>query len=640
MPRYLAVVATSASLLLTLSATGTAIASAPSATTDRQQAFTAAAAEFGVPVDVLLGVSYLESEWNANAGTPSVAAGYGPMHLTDFRAASAGTEFDESAGDPRGDDSKPALHPSTPPPDVPTATLETAVRAAALIGVDPATVRSDPNQNIRAGAALLADYQRQLGLSGQGAAGWFGAVARYSGATDSGAAGDFANEVFTTIQQGADRVTDDGQQVKLPAEAGLQPDTAQLAKLGLHKPSTDGVECPHGLSCESVPAAYAQYGPTPDDYGNHDTSDRPASQKIDYIVIHDTEGSWDTAMKLISDPKYVSWNYTIRSADGHVAQHVLGKDVAWHAGNWYVNSKSIGIEHEGYLAQGGWYTEAMYRSSAKLVRYLSQRYQIPLDRQHILGHDNVPGTVPGSVSGMHTDPGPHWDWDHYFTLIGAPFVPTGLPFTGMVTIRPNFLTNKLVFTGCVTKNVPCAPRSSTSVILHTQPSDDSPLLTDIGLHPGGEPQTMDVNDVGSRAESGQQFAVAGRSGQWTAIWYLGQKGWFHSKDALWATGLVVTPKDGRTSVPVYGRAYPEASAYPPGTTPQSIVPLQYTLPAGQRYALGGQAAAEYLPTVWDPTGAKNALAVQGKTRYYEVQFGHRVAYVNADDVCVRLSVLP
>ena len=52
---------------------------------------------------------------------------------------------------------------------------------------------------------------------------------------------------------------------------------------------------------------------------------------------------------LVQDPTYVSWNYSLRSTDGHIAQHVKAKDVAWHAGNWYVNAKSIGLEHEGFL---------------------------------------------------------------------------------------------------------------------------------------------------------------------------------------------------------------------------------------------------------------------------------------------------
>lgn len=104
-------------------------------------------------------------------------------------------------------------------------------------------------------------------------------------------------------------------------------------------------------------------------------------------------------------PDYLAWHYSIRSADGHVDQHVRTKDVGWHAGNWYVNAKSVGIEHEGFLTDpGAWYTEAMYRASARLVRYLAGRYGIPLDRQHILGHDNVPGPTPRTSRGCTPTP--------------------------------------------------------------------------------------------------------------------------------------------------------------------------------------------------------------------------------------------
>ncbi len=635
MSRTPAVLAMAASIALLLPLAGPASA-APAAPSDRQQAYDSAAAEFGVPAEVLLGVSYMESQWNTYGGTPSVAAGYGPMHLTDFATANVlqGTEFDNE--DARGDDSRP-LHPTPAPAPagVPAAALQTVQPAAELAGTTAAAARSDVTQNIRAGAALLASYQKQRSSN---AGDWYAAVAKYSGATDSGSAADFADEVFQTIQQGVTRTIDDGQLVTLRADAAVQPDTAQLASLHLTPTNSGGAECPRGLSCELDPAAYAQYGPKPDDYGNYDTASRPASTKINYIVIHDTEASWDTTLKLIQDPKYVSWNYTIRSQDGHVDQHVLAKDVAWHAGNWYVNARSIGVEHEGFLAQSGWYTEAMYRASAKLVRWLAAKYQIPLDRQHILGHDNVPAITPDpKLAKQHTDPGPYWDWDHYFTLLGAPRpLPLPAPPFGMLTIHPDMATNNVPFTGCVAAGTPCPARGASEVVLHSQPSDSSPLLTDPYLHPTGTPQTMDVNDVGSRVSEGQQYAIADRKGGWVAVWYLGQKGWFHAKDAVFAAGLVVTPKPGKASVPIYGRAYPEASAYPPGTTPQDIVPMgYYTLDAGQSYVYGGLAPSQYLATVWDPTGTVNTKPVNGKMRYYEIQYGHRVEFVNADDVQLR-----
>jgi hypothetical protein len=389
-----------------------------------------------------------------------------------------------------------------------------------------------------------------------------------------------------------------------------------------------------------VPAPYQKIGDPDTAYGNHDLADRLKSQKITYIVIHDTEGTWDTVMGLAQDPTYVSWHYTVRSQDGHVAQHVATKDVAWHAGNWYVNAKSVGIEHEGFAADATWYTEALYRSSSKLVRYLAAKYQIPLDRAHILGHDNVPGTIPSTVQGMHWDPGPYWDWDHYMSLLGAPIRTTGTSHTGMVTIDPNYAANKPVFVGCDAAHpaAQCAPHGSTSVILHTQPSDSAPMLTDIGLHPDGTPGTTVLSDHSSRAETGQQYAVAGHQGDWTAIWYLGQKGWFHSSGAKYATGMVVTPKKGKATIPVYGRAYPEATAYPADVPVQTVTPLQYTLPAGQRYTVGQTAADEYYySTTFDTATHK---VIKGKTKYLQIQFGHRIAYVNAADVNVIPSFLP
>nr|WP_246256958.1 peptidoglycan recognition family protein [Amycolatopsis anabasis] len=596
----------------------------------RQHDFAAAAAEFGVPESVLLGVSFLESRWDYNAGTPSTGAGYGPMHLTDVRAAGSGSHHDEGDEDPRGDDARPAKHPHDPGPATPVPGLQTIDLASSLTGVTPDVLRTDPAQNIRGGAAVLADYQRRLGARSDSPAGWYGAVARYSGAGDTAAAAAFADEVFATLASGVARRTDDGQSLRLPPAPGLTPHRDQLAALGLRATDQSTVECPRGISCESVPAPYQEI---PGGYGNHDLANRPDSQKIEYIVIHDTEGTWDGVLKAVQDPKYVSWHYTLRSADGHIAQHVPTKDVPWHAGNWYVNSKSIGLEHEGFAAKGTWYTEAMYRTSAKLVRYLAAKYRIPLDRKHILGHDNVPGTTPATIKGMHWDPGPYWDWAHYFDLLGAPLPGSDRPIHDVVTVNPDFASNRPAFTGCEKPGEPCPPRGSASVILHTEPRADAPLLTDAGLHPDGSPTTMAISDHGSRAEAGQQYAVAEVRGDWTAIWYLGQKGWFHNppgaRTARPSFGLVAEPKPGLATVPVYGRAYPEPEAYPPNIPVQQLAPLPYPFAAGQRYSAGTPVAPEYYWTNFDASRNK---VVRGKTRYVEIQLGHRVAYVKADDV--------
>ncbi|MFE9835590.1 N-acetylmuramoyl-L-alanine amidase [Streptomyces sp. NPDC005551] len=637
--RRTAVAVASAALLLPLIGAAPSGTPAPASSGSLRSAFAAAAAEYRVPQSVLLGVSYLQSRWDTHGGAPSVSGGYGPMHLTDAPTALAETarrHHSEGTEDARGDSSRAPLLPDTRVPastELP-ARLRTLAKASELTGLPAERLRTDAAANVAGGAALLAAAQRQLGepLSAD-PADWYGAVARFSAADDTATAAAYADDVYDVIHEGARRTTDTGESVTLAADPALRPDTAQLRAVGLRTVSADGTECPPTVSCEWIPAPYEEFGDG--DYGNHDLGDRPASQRIEYIVVHDTEGAWDGVLTMVQDPTYVSWNYTLRSTDGHVAQHVKAKDVAWHAGNWYVNAKSIGLEHEGFLASpDAWYTEAMYRASARLVTYLARKYDVPLDRQHILGHDNVPGPTASTVPGMHTDPGPYWDWQHYFALMGRPFHRTAKADAGLVTVLPKYDRNQPVYTGCVTKGEPCAAHGSSEVRLHSLPDETSPLIKDIGLRPGGGDSTTDVNDIGSRVSTGQRYAVAGRDGDWTAIWYLGQKAWFKNPrkqpTAVPASGRVATPRAGLTEVPVYGRAYPEKEAYPAGVPVQAVSPLPYKLLAGQRYAVGGRVAGEYFYAPTFDTAPHRVVI--GKDMYYEIQFGHRVAFVRAADV--------
>ncbi|MFF3330566.1 N-acetylmuramoyl-L-alanine amidase [Streptomyces sp. NPDC002888] len=612
---------------------------APEPSGDRlQRAFAAAAAEYHVPQSVLLAVSYLQSRWEAHGGAPSVTGGYGPMHLTDARTALAtAPHHSEGAEDARGDQARPPLRPEGKVPEYTAlpARLKTLTKAAELTGVPADELRTDEAANIAGGAALLAAAQKELGepLSADPAH-WYGAVARFSGADDRATAAAYANDVYDVLRTGEARTTDGGQRVALAARPGLDPDTAQLGRTGLRAASADGTECPSTVSCEWIPAPYEEFGDN--DYGNHDLGDRPRAQSIKYIVVHDTEGGWEGVLDLVQDPTYVSWQYTLRSTDGHIAQHVKAKDVAWHAGNWYVNAKSIGLEHEGFLANpDAWYTEAMYRSSARLVRYLAAKYGIPLDRQHILGHDTVPGPTAATVPGMHTDPGPYWDWRHYFELLGHPLEWTKVKGGGLVTVLPDYAVNRPEYRGCVAKGEPCAPHGSSEVRLYTDHDENSALIKDIGL---GTDPTTGVNDLSSRVSTGQRYAVADRWGDWTAIWYLGQKAWFRNPKqqptAVASAGFVVTPKAGLDSVPVYGRAYPEAAAYPAGVPAQPVSPLPYTLPKGQKYVVGDKVPGEYYYAVTFTTDSHRVVV--GKDLYYEIQFGHRVAFVRAADV--RLSI--
>ena len=136
----------------------------------------------------------------------------------------------------------------------------------------------------------------------------------------------------------------------------------------------------------------------------------------------------------------VSAHYVVDSATGQVWQQVLEKDIAWHAGNWNINTRAIGIEHEGFAYRPGYYNGTLYEASARLVRDITTRYSIPRDRQHIIGHFEVPNPRDPTKfggGGGHTDPGPYWDWDTYMTLIRSDArLETSNPVTTPLVLHP------------------------------------------------------------------------------------------------------------------------------------------------------------------------------------------------------------
>jgi N-acetyl-anhydromuramyl-L-alanine amidase AmpD len=140
-------------------------------------------------------------------------------------------------------------------------------------------------------------------------------------------------------------------------------------------------------------------------------ADRPADIDIDLVVIHVTESDFPTALKVFKDPLHqAAAHYVIRAKDGKTVQMVRELDVAYHAGNREYNERSIGIEHEGFVDRPKNFTEEMYRTSAKLTARICEKYGIPADREHIIGHNEVPGAD-------HTDPGRHWDWKRYMEYV-------------------------------------------------------------------------------------------------------------------------------------------------------------------------------------------------------------------------------
>ena len=117
------------------------------------------------------------------------------------------------------------------------------------------------------------------------------------------------------------------------------------------------------------------------------------------IVIHIMDGTLvGTDSWFANHTSQVSAHYGIGKS-GEVHQYVQENDTAWHAGrvdapvwklirpNLNPNLYTIGIEHEG--RPNDHWTEEMKRVSANLIREICQRWQIPIDRNRIVGHFEI-----------------------------------------------------------------------------------------------------------------------------------------------------------------------------------------------------------------------------------------------------------
>ncbi|MGY4924311.1 N-acetylmuramoyl-L-alanine amidase [Streptomyces sp. 900105755] len=143
---------------------------------------------------------------------------------------------------------------------------------------------------------------------------------------------------------------------------------------------------------------------------NYRTADRPSDYPVDRVVVHVTQGGYASAVKAFQDPAHQAAAHYIVRQDGRITQLVRELDVAFHAGNRSYNERSVGIEHEGFVDRPEDFTDAMYAASARLTAAICRRYGMAVDREHVIGHAEVPGTD-------HTDPGEHWDWERYMGLV-------------------------------------------------------------------------------------------------------------------------------------------------------------------------------------------------------------------------------
>lgn len=143
-------------------------------------------------------------------------------------------------------------------------------------------------------------------------------------------------------------------------------------------------------------------------------------RKIIAIINHITAGKFPGCLSWLCNPAAkASANYLVTRA-GQIYQLVKDTDTAYHAGivnrpNWPLydgtnpNRYTIGIEYEDYTGDGELgLTEAQYQASLWLHKYLIKKWNIPIDQNHIIGHNRL------DTINRRNDPGPGFPWQRLF----------------------------------------------------------------------------------------------------------------------------------------------------------------------------------------------------------------------------------
>ncbi len=272
--------------------------------------------------------------------------------------------------------------------------------------------------------------------------------------------------------------------------------------------------------------------------------------RISFVVIHTVEGSAAGALSWLRNPASgVSAHYVI-ARSGTIFQCVADSNTAWHAGNWSYNRRSIGIEHEGFAYRNTW-TDAQYRASAAMTRWLCVTYGIPRTRANIIGHREVPdpdGTGWGG-SNHHTDPGPFFNWTYYMSLVNAgasPSLTAQQVTTETANVRSGPSASDAVIGAVRNGQIYVSNASSNGWrrILYDQRtgwcSESSLVRRTNGRGRRVTAASLDVrtgpgsgNPSVGACTNGQVFVADTLTDNWLRIWYRGQQFW------IWAGGTTI-----------------------------------------------------------------------------------------------------
>lgn len=296
--------------------------------------------------------------------------------------------------------------------------FDSLARGATLMGTTELALEEDLALGTEAGAKVLDALATEAGIDRDDLGAWTVVVEKMSGYREPERRAEYRARVFDKLAKGGVLRVRGGETITLPAHDEL-PGGVTLA--------------PPVPRLQGMDYAPAETFPT-------DCTDKCSATRtgpITWIAIHDTEGGWDASVATLQNDPGKSVHYIVDRDGSRVGQFIPESYNGWHVGNSYYNNRMIGIEHVGKAADDDYRVE-MYAASALLIKDIAARNDIPLDRAHMIAHQEVPdgGVIaqdsppctdsPGQCiasgkyggSNNHADPGTNWEWCQFMELVG------------------------------------------------------------------------------------------------------------------------------------------------------------------------------------------------------------------------------
>jgi N-acetyl-anhydromuramyl-L-alanine amidase AmpD len=258
-------------------------------------------------------------------------------------------------------------------------------KAASLIKIDIEDVKTNSRQNIRATAAILAEYGKDI-KDPKNLISWFEAVKEVTGLSDEFTKEMQAIDYYKVMNNGRNTIT-------------LWKETAEISPLNdnninrliknynsrlkqtTNKGATTGtVDYPSAVGAFTNCNFSSRGGRDIDTWVNH------------YIAVGTVAG----AISHFRNCNAEASAHFIIAVDGTVYQSVKVASKAWHSGvkGKPNNERSIGTEHDVTVSTpSNWNNTTMLEASTDLARYYCNKYAIPKTRSlpGIRGHKEMPG---------------------------------------------------------------------------------------------------------------------------------------------------------------------------------------------------------------------------------------------------------